>query len=173
VADHLGHRSVRLVQVVVGEVPGNARKPLHPGNLFDACLHPTPLVPLWHAVEDLLGFGGSLDLEAVERLLLLGTTLAGCRRGDRGFVDLLETGALANGASLRFLDPGRTPAPPANPGRRAVVAAHDGLCSDGLDTHRAGGMLGHDLGDGEIDDRGADNGVPAFHRIAADGGAGY
>src|SRR6266550_759607 len=109
VADDLGHRSIGLVQVRVGKVSGDAGKPLHPGDLFDAGLDPAPLVALRNAVEDILGLCRPLDLEAVEGFLFLDAALPGRHRHHRRLVNRLKAGALADRARLRFLHPGWTP----------------------------------------------------------------
>src|SRR5213076_3428145 len=121
VADHLRDRPVGLVQVGVGEVAGDAGKPLHAGDLFDARLYAAPLVALGDAVENLLGLTSPLDLEAVERLLLLSAPLSGGGRRDRGLVNRLEAGARADRAFLRLLHPRRSPAPATDPGGGALV----------------------------------------------------
>src|SRR5207248_1732360 len=93
-------------------------------------------------------------------------------RHHRRLVNRLKAGALADRARLRFLHPGRTPAATADPGRGALVGADGGFDLGRLDAHGASGMLRHHLRHGEVDDRGADDRMPAFHRVPADGGAG-
>ena len=172
VAHDVGHRGVGLVEVGVGKVAGDARKPLHPGDLLDAGFHPPSLVALRHPIEDLLGVGGPLDLEAVEGFLLLDAAFASRHRDHRGLVDRLEAGPLANRTGIGPLDAGRLATSAADPGLPRLLAVHRRLRTGRLDAHGAGGMLGHHLGDREVDDRRADDRVAALHRVAADGRAG-
>src|SRR5207245_2071599 len=107
VADDLRDRPVGLVQVGVGEVSGDAGKPLNSGDLFDARLYAAPLVALGDAVEDVFGFSRPLDLEAVKGFFILGAALSGGGRGDRGLVYRLEAGARAGRGFLRLFAPWR------------------------------------------------------------------
>src|SRR5207245_11739191 len=114
---------IGLGQVRVGKVARDAGQPLDPGDLFDAGLDPAPLVPLRHAIEDLLGLRRPLHLEAVEGFLFLDAALPACHRRHGRLVNRLEIAALADRARLRLLDSDWSPAATADPRRGCLIAA--------------------------------------------------
>ena len=102
IAHDLGGRRVGLIEIGIGKFARDARQALNAGDLLDACLDPTAFIAFGHAIQNLLGFGGPFDLEAVEGDLFVDVPFAGGRGGDRSLVDSLEARPVANRAGVRL-----------------------------------------------------------------------